>query len=224
MVMQLEYNAHVSGLDALWAGLPLVTCPGVCTNYPKQICALVLLCCEYLHSLFSGAWFTILFSVGFIEFASFHQHMQRNMGKAWTYHHVKALAAGVNMARRCGASFLTTANVTQTVARTPEDYVEGQCVILHTLACNRSCFVYFAQGACSKHTCHDYYLHTPTHPVAHALSKKPSKLIAIRRQVEKQRMEGKLFDTKVSKDKQILSLLLLQLLTTLFGMNTSIND
>jgi hypothetical protein len=60
--------------------------------------------------------------------------------------------------------------------------------------------------------------------VAHALSKKPSKLIAIRRQVEKQRMEGKLFDTKVSKDKQILSLLLLQLLTTLFGMNTSIND
>jgi len=25
---QLEYNAHVSGLDALWAGLPLVTCAG----------------------------------------------------------------------------------------------------------------------------------------------------------------------------------------------------
>lgn len=24
----LEYNAHVSGLDALWAGLPLVTMPG----------------------------------------------------------------------------------------------------------------------------------------------------------------------------------------------------
>ena len=32
------------------------------------------------------------------------------------------------MARRCGASFLSTLSATQTVARTPEDYVQGMCV------------------------------------------------------------------------------------------------
>jgi hypothetical protein len=84
----LEYNAHVSGLDALWAGLPLVTLAG---------------------RLGGGGW------VGAGRAADAAGALVVLLAAAEP---PDLVCTGSNMARRCGASFLQSLRLPYLLART----------------------------------------------------------------------------------------------------------